>query len=88
MGRILKALYNGEINEAERPLDGLTETEEYKRQIDCLDKLLATFTKEQAELFDEVYLAQGGFDGLVYERIYENAFKTGFWLAMELSERK
>ncbi len=84
MKSILKALYNGKINEAEKPLKNLSNTEEYKEYIESMDKLIDTLTKEQERLFNEAYFAQGGFDGLVYERIYANAFKTGFWLAMEL----
>ncbi|MBQ7879041.1 MAG: hypothetical protein IJ317_00165 [Clostridia bacterium] len=86
MKSILKALYNGEITEWERPLGKLTETAEYKKFGECIERLEKTLTSEQETLFHEYYLADGGFENLVFERVYANAFKTGFWLAMELQE--
>ena len=45
-----------------------------------------SLTKEQETLFNEYYLADGSLEKLLLERVYANAFKTGFWLAMDLQE--
>ena len=86
MKNVIKALYNGEITEWERPLGKIAETAEYKHVWECFERFEKSLTKEQETLFNEYYLADGGLEKLLLERVYANAFKTGFWLAMDLQK--
>ena len=82
--KVLDELYYGNINESGRLLGKIVETEEYKQYQECADKLIATLTKEQQALFDEFFLASGGYESVYLKRTYANGVKLGMALALEL----
>ena len=81
---VLDELYYGNINESERFLGKIAETEEYKQYCEITDQFVATLTKEQQALFNEFYLASGGYQSLCLKRTYTNGVKLGMALALEL----
>ena len=81
---ILEELYYGNINECERRLGKITHTEEYKAYIKSLDKLVASFNEEQEKLFDEYFLATGGYEDVLLKRTYANGVKVGLSVGLEL----
>ena len=85
MKNILHHLYYGKLNEANRTVFDLHTTPEFQDAQKAHDALVNSFTPEQRVLFDEYYLANGGYLGLLMERDYANGFQTGFWLAIELT---
>ena len=80
---ILNHLYHGNLNEAERRVEKLHNTEEYKKSIEFGDKLLASLSKEQKELFNKYFEWDSAYRGLENERLYINGFKTGMQMALE-----
>ncbi len=68
MKDILLHLYNGRLNESERSVKELQETEEFKNMDAAYEKLRATFSKEQARLFEEYYFWNSGYCGKELER--------------------
>lgn len=83
---ILKNLYDGNFHEWDRDDKDFKETEEWAIMHESYAKLEKTFTKEQALLFNEYFLADGSYQDLRFQRMYANGFKVGFWLAMELMD--
>lgn len=81
---VLDELYYGNINESERLLGKISETEEYKEYCQTADKLIATLSEEQQKLFDEFFLASGGYESVCMKRTYKNGVKLGMALALEL----
>ena len=80
---VLDELYYGNINESERWLGKIAETEEYKKYCESTDKLIATFSEEQQQLFNEFFLASGGYESVCMKRTYKNGVKLGMALALE-----
>ncbi len=74
-------MFYGEINEAERK----TKVGRSKGLDDAFDAFEKTLTKEQAALFDKYYIEDGSYMGEIERGRYEQGFKTGFWLAMQLA---
>ncbi len=81
---VLEELYYGNINESERLLGKITQTEEYKQYQKSADRLIATLTKEQQTLFNEFFLNSGGYESVCLQRTYANGVKLGMALALEL----
>ena len=86
MKNVLSDLYYGRLNEMERDTKKLQETNEYKQYDECYKKLTATFTEEQAKIFEEYFEWEAVYTGLVKERGYKNGVKLGIWLAFELMD--
>ena len=63
-------------------------TPEEKEHHRTLEELVSSFSKEQKDLFEAFSNAESEFMFLLYERIYKDAFQTGFWLADELAAFK
>ena len=81
MKNIIEAMFYGEINEAERK----TKVERSKELDVAFDAFEKTLDKKQIELFDKYYLEDGLYMGEIERERYEQGFKTGFWLAVQLS---
>lgn len=86
MKDVLRHLYNGELNEAERKVTDLYETEEYKQSNESYERLAGTFSQEQSKLFEEYFEKNGLYTAKVMEEIYANGFKTGMLLAFEVAD--
>ena len=80
MKDIIESIFYGEVNEAERKLR-VELPKEWKSTFDAFEK---TLTEEQKELFDKYYIEDGAHIGAIERERYEQGFKTGFWLAMQL----
>ncbi|MBQ7924220.1 MAG: hypothetical protein IJ329_02825 [Clostridia bacterium] len=83
---ILHHLYHGNFGEADKSTKEFFNTTEYRDMAKAHEELENTFSEQQHNLFDNYYIAESGFMGLLLERAYFNGFKTGFWLAFELME--
>ncbi len=81
---VLDELYYGNINESDRLLGKIVETEEYKQYQESADKLIATLNKEQQALFNQFFVASGCYESLCLKRTYANGVKLGMALALEL----
>ena len=81
---ILKMLFYGEISEANRTTEEFVQTQERKNLDIAYEKMYETFSGEQKELFEKYCECDCGYQALYVERTYANAFKAGFWLAVEL----
>ena len=81
---VLDELYYGNINESERLLGKLAETEEYKQYRKITDEFVATLSKQQATLFNEFFLASSGYESVYLKRTYTNGVKLGMALVLEL----
>lgn len=88
MNNIIKRLYNGQIHDSEQDASKLYQTEEFKEFGKRLEELQASFNEEQKQLFREYELAYGLFSCIVEDEVYTNGFKTGFWLAVELTDNE
>ncbi|MBQ8291095.1 MAG: hypothetical protein IJX88_01110 [Clostridia bacterium] len=86
MKHILRHLYYGFLNESERYVKALRETEEYRQMTACYKKFAATFTDGQRELYQEFDAATVAYFDLEQERVYSNGFKTGVWLTFEFMD--
>ena len=86
MMNILKDLYYGNINEAERDISDLQKTPEYERYAQAFDLLTDSLSKEQQKLFEDYFMNESGFSSLLHERIYANGIKVGFLLANEIND--
>lgn len=84
MKNILQALYYGRLNEFERNIKKLQETQQYKEYDKCYKKLVGTLTPEQKNLFEEYFQSESIYLSLENEQIYANGVKTGMCLALEL----
>ena len=83
---ILKNLYDGNFREALRGEKEFYNKPEKEYLDEAYDAFEKTFSEEQKTLFDDYYTADNEYFCLILERTYTNAFKTGFWLAMELMD--
>ncbi len=81
---VLDELYYGNINESDRLLGKIVETEEYKQYCQITDKFTATLSKEQQALFNQFFVASGCYESLCLKRTYANGVKLGMALALEL----
>ena len=81
---VFEELYYGNINESERLLGKIAESEEYKQYQERLDKFTDTLTEKQKKLFDEFSFAAGGYHGLSLKRNYINGVKLGMAFILEL----
>ena len=86
MKDILKKMYYGNLNESERPLKGLYQSEEFKKMNECYEKLMKSLTKEQKDLFEEYYESNLGVECMEKECLYENAVKTGICIGLEMMD--
>lgn len=86
MKKVLSELYYGNINEAERSTEDLLKSQEYQKLKEITEKLFASFSKEQKQIFDEYFFAEVAYTDLEKRRIYKNGIKIGFALAIELNE--
>ncbi len=84
MKNIFSYLYYGELNEAHRSVKDLQKTEEYKSYAAALEKLTASFSEAQEDLFESYFECEGNYTGIEKERIYPNGVKTGMCLALSL----
>ena len=84
MKNILSRLYYGEVNDSNQSVKDLQHTEEYKSYAAALEKLTATFSEEQEDLFETYFECDGNYTGIEKERIYANGVKTGMCLALSL----
>ncbi len=82
MKNIIESMFYGEINEAERKLN-VKLSQEWEKVFEAFEKSL---TEEQRELFDKYYIEDGAHIGEIERERYEQGFKTGFWLAMQLTD--
>ncbi len=82
MKNIIESMFYGEINEAERKFN-VKLSKEWERVFEVFEKSL---TEEQRELFDKYYIEDGAHIGEIERERYEQGFKTGFWLAMQLAD--
>lgn len=80
MKNIIESMFYGEINEAERKLN-VKLSKEWAKAFESFEKSL---TEEQRELFDKYYVEDGAHIGEIERERYEQGFKRGFWLAMQL----
>lgn len=84
MKSILKEIYYGRLNEADRPICEFFKTKEYEEMNKHFDKFADTLTKEQFKLFDLYDEKNTLFNDLIFERTYKNGIKTGMLLILEL----
>ena len=82
MKDIIEAMFYGEINESMRK----TKAEPSQESKSAYDEFAKALNDEQLELFDKYYLEEGLYLGTIEKERYEQGFKTGFWLAMQLKE--
>lgn len=59
-----------------------------KKEKEACDALEKTLTEEQQKLFENYYLQASNAVTEEYEKIYEIAFKDGFFLAMQIFDCK
>ena len=83
MKSIIDLMYEGEINEAEREIEG---TEYDQEEDERREALVRTLTKEQEKLFDKFCEASCMYYGVMEKRAYERGLKTGVWLGIELCD--
>ncbi len=84
MKDILQQLYRGNIREIDKSVKDLQETEEFKKMDEYYEKLTATFSKEQANLFEEYSSCNNYYIGLEKERTYANGVRLGMCLILSL----
>lgn len=84
MKSILKEIYFGRLNEADRPINELQKSKEYEIMNEYFDNFSKTLTKEQFKLFDLYDEKNTMFNDLIFERTYKNGVKTGMLLILEL----
>ena len=82
MKNIIESMFYGEINEAERKLN-VRLSKEWEKAFEAFEKSLS---EEQRELFDKYYIEDGAHIGEIERERYEQGFKTGFCLAMQLAD--
>lgn len=88
MKNVLSHLFYGNLNESERRHEHVKDTEEYKKYYEYIDKLSATFSQEQLKLFNEYFVLESAYEGLIQETIYTNGVRLGMCLILELIDFK
>lgn len=84
MKSIIEEIYYGNLSEVERGTKDFQKREEYKKAVESYDKFEKTFNGDQMNLFNEWYINETSYLGLIQERTYVNGFKTGMLLVLEL----
>ena len=84
MKNILTHLYYGNLNEAEKKVTPLYNTQEYARYKRAEESLEKTFSKEQQELYNKVCNLESAFHSLYCEKLYCNGVRTGMCIGLEL----
>lgn len=83
MKSAIEKIYKGETHYENIPV-----TEEWKRLADeslkVYEKFYPSLTEEQKKQYDELYYYESGQEAEVARRFYEEGFKLGFMLAMEV----
>ena len=83
MKSVIEKIYKGETSYQNIPV-----TEEWKRlaekSLKIYEKFYPGLTEEQKKQFNEIYDYESGQEAEVARRFYEEGFKLGFMLAMEV----
>ena len=84
MKDILQELYRGKIREIDRSVKDLRGTEEFKKVDEHYEKLTATFSKEQAKLFEEYSCWEMSYFNLEKEKSYAAGVRLGMRFILSL----
>ena len=84
MKDILQELYRGNIREIDKSVKDLQVTEEFKHMNEYYEKLTATFSKEQAKLFEEYSCWEMSYFNLEKEKSYAAGVRIGMRFILSL----